>query len=531
MANDEPAIPLIGQLEDSGLQLLATRKTTSCDRRMEDWIASNLDAELAQSGASRWSQLIANLPASKRKPAGKPGGPAAAGTPTGWSRFNIAYRRGIAVVRLVDRALVDQAHIQEMGRDLLDMIDVGNHRLVINFTVVERLGSWIIGVVGNALRRCAAGDGGKLKICGLDPSLAEIFSIVGMAGELELHADEAAAIESPWPARLTPRQLPIDILTALLAIGGIPPLGGGAPGEEQAELAPWLAPASRPSPPRSFMPAPAPSALAVSLVVRIGQADSRTVAVDTPRFMIGRDGACQLRLGSAQVSKRHAALEQRDGRVYLRDLGSTNGTCVNGRQIRDLEVELSSGDQIQIGPALATLAIGIPQETPELAVDLLAEAVAIEIDDPTLLAPLADSPCTEELPLIDDLEPAHRIKHETLENVLVITPQIPELEDEAILEALRSRLAELFEEPLPRRVVVNLEFVNHLSRQTIALLLAHHFRLEWAGGGLRICQAHARIVALLDQVRMTMLVDCFPTLDEAVLAAWVSPSVASPASR
>ena len=107
-----------------------------------------------------------------------------------------------------------------------------------------------------------------------------------------------------------------------------------------------------------------------------------------------------------------------------------------------------------------------------------------------------------------------------IEDVLVITPRLPELADEAALEALRSRLLSLYEDPLPRRVVVNLEFVNHLSRRAIALLLAHHFRLEWSGGSLRICQAHARIIALLDQVRLTMLVDCYPTLDEAVLASW-----------
>ncbi|MGD0040005.1 MAG: hypothetical protein ABSE84_06210 [Isosphaeraceae bacterium] len=66
---------------------------------------------------------------------------------------------------------------------------------------------------------------------------------------------------------------------------------------------------------------------------------------------------------------------------------------------------------------------------------------------------------------------------------------------------------------------------------SFALLLAHHFRLEWTGGALRICQAHARIIALLDQVRLTMLVDCYPTLDEAVLAAWVCQATSSPAHR
>ena len=239
MANDESEIPMVGRLEDSGTQLLVARTPGGCDRRIEDWLASNLDLESDPSKTNHWNQLIANLPTSRRMPTRRTNDSASAGTPAGWSRFNIAYKRGITVVRLVDRALVDQTHIEEMGRDLMDLIDVGNHRLVLNFTLVERLGSWIIGVIGNAHRRCAAGDGGKLKICGLDPQLAEIFSIVGMAGELELHLDEAAAIQSPWPARATPRQLPIDILSALLAIDGLPPLRGGAPSDE-AEIAELL---------------------------------------------------------------------------------------------------------------------------------------------------------------------------------------------------------------------------------------------------------------------------------------------------
>jgi hypothetical protein len=141
MANDEPGIPLVGQLEGSGLQLLVTSTPGGGDRRIEDWIASNLDLESDPSRTDHWNQLIANLPTSRRMPTRKTGDWASAGTPTGWSRFNIAYRQGITVVRLVDRALVDQIHIQEMGCDLMDLIDVGNHRLVLNFTLVERLGN------------------------------------------------------------------------------------------------------------------------------------------------------------------------------------------------------------------------------------------------------------------------------------------------------------------------------------------------------------------------------------------------------
>ena len=422
------------------------------------------------------------------------------------------------MVRLVDQALVQRAHIHELGCDLMDLIEVGNHRVVLNFTAVERLGSWIIGVVGNAHRRCAAADGGKLKICGLDPQLAEIFSIVGMARELELHADEGAAIESPWPAASAPRQLPVDILGELFAMGELPPIRGGSPEADSMET---------PAAPRGREPAdstprgPSPVSQArstLSLRVSVGSSEGRTVAVSSHRLVIGRDRGCQLRLGSAQVSKQHAAIERRDGKVFLRDLGSTNGTLINGRHIRDLEVELHHEDQIQIGAVTATAVFGTAQDV--AAVEMSPVEVPGEAEVPACSDVPADPVNTEELPVFEENDPASCIKHEVIEEVLVITPRLAELADEGTLEALRSRLQSLLEEPLPRRVVVNLEFVNHLSRRSIALLLAHHFRLEWSGGSLRICQAHARIIALLDQVRLTMLVDCFPTLDEAVLAAW-----------
>ena len=51
--------------------------------------------------------------------------------------------------------------------------------------------------------------------------------------------------------------------------------------------------------------------------------------------------------------------------------------------------------------------------------------------------PQGAPPSTEELPQFEDLDPASRIKHEVLEDVLVVTPQLPELEDDATLEALR----------------------------------------------------------------------------------------------
>jgi pSer/pThr/pTyr-binding forkhead associated (FHA) protein len=52
-------------------------------------------------------------------------------------------------------------------------------------------------------------------------------------------------------------------------------------------------------------------------------------------------------LRDSRVSRRHARLTARDGVLVLTDLGSTNGTRVNGHRVT--EVVLGAGDRVQIG--------------------------------------------------------------------------------------------------------------------------------------------------------------------------------------
>ena len=92
--------------------------------------------------------------------------------------------------------------------------------------------------------------------------------------------------------------------------------------------------------------------------MQVGAAKGRTIAIYGPKFVIGRDRSCHLRLGSAMVSKLHSAIELRDRRIFVRDLGSTNGTIVDGRTLRDAETEIHDGARIQIGPVVCTLVAG-----------------------------------------------------------------------------------------------------------------------------------------------------------------------------
>ncbi|MER6505058.1 DUF1707 and FHA domain-containing protein [Streptomyces sp. NPDC001455] len=65
-------------------------------------------------------------------------------------------------------------------------------------------------------------------------------------------------------------------------------------------------------------------------------------------LLIGRDPGNGLRLNHESVSRLHAELTTRDGRWMLRDLGSTNGTCVNGQRVAGA-VRVREGDQVSFG--------------------------------------------------------------------------------------------------------------------------------------------------------------------------------------
>src|SRR5262245_31168692 len=87
----------------------------------------------------------------------------------------------------------------------------------------------------------------------------------------------------------------------------------------------------------------------LSLVVAQGVHTGKVIPVTAADFVIGRDPQCQLRPASPAVSKQHCALNVRDGKVYVRDCGSTNGTFINGEQVA-AEREVKSGDRLRVGP-------------------------------------------------------------------------------------------------------------------------------------------------------------------------------------
>lgn len=72
----------------------------------------------------------------------------------------------------------------------------------------------------------------------------------------------------------------------------------------------------------------------------------QSIRVEGSPFTVGRRPSASLTISSPTVSSGHAELRTENGRLLVKDLGSTNGTFVNGVRVEG-EVEVSSGDLVQ----------------------------------------------------------------------------------------------------------------------------------------------------------------------------------------
>lgn len=81
-------------------------------------------------------------------------------------------------------------------------------------------------------------------------------------------------------------------------------------------------------------------------------------------FSVGRRSSCDLPLNSKMVSQRHAEIVERNGVMWLRDLGSTNGTFVNGRRLSGEDHSVSDGDILHFADLEYRLVKNVTEETP-----------------------------------------------------------------------------------------------------------------------------------------------------------------------
>jgi len=89
------------------------------------------------------------------------------------------------------------------------------------------------------------------------------------------------------------------------------------------------------------------------LVTIYGPELGRKFPVDRPEVRLGRSADNEIVVSLRDVSRHHCVFHLDEGDVYLQDLGSTNGTLLNGKELRANErILLCSGDHIKVGGAI-----------------------------------------------------------------------------------------------------------------------------------------------------------------------------------
>jgi anti-sigma B factor antagonist len=111
-------------------------------------------------------------------------------------RLEVREAPGATVVTLLDHRVSDDGTLQELGRELVRLVEVdGAERLVLDFSRVEFMSSAALGQLIILDKKLKA-RGGQLVLCHLRPELREIFVLTKLDRLFDVREDEAEALAS-----------------------------------------------------------------------------------------------------------------------------------------------------------------------------------------------------------------------------------------------------------------------------------------------------------------------------------------------
>ena len=96
-------------------------------------------------------------------------------------------------------------------------------------------------------------------------------------------------------------------------------------------------------------------------VMRSGPTPGAIYPLEGDQLIIGRDAASSVAISDAEVSRKHARLNFQGGKYVIEDLGSTNGTFVNGQRLSGATV-LKSGDVVSLGEQIVLMYEGLSSD-------------------------------------------------------------------------------------------------------------------------------------------------------------------------
>jgi len=94
-------------------------------------------------------------------------------------------------------------------------------------------------------------------------------------------------------------------------------------------------------------------------LLEVGAADGRVreIMLSGDDFLVGRGDDCDLCLHDPEVSRHHCLIRVRGNETAISDLGSSNGTFINGHRLLS-QTKLVTGDEIVLGPFRYVIDLG-----------------------------------------------------------------------------------------------------------------------------------------------------------------------------
>lgn len=120
----------------------------------------------------------------------------------------------------------------------------------------------------------------------------------------------------------------------------------------------------------------------------------RSVEVDRTPFTIGRHSACDLTYTDSRLSREHLRIDREGDRFSVTDLGSSNGTALNGSKLH-APADLSSGDELDLGGGLQ---VTLEVETEESPIEDEPEMAAAPTPVVETTVPQAPAPSSGGIP-------------------------------------------------------------------------------------------------------------------------------------
>ena len=99
------------------------------------------------------------------------------------------------------------------------------------------------------------------------------------------------------------------------------------------------------------------------LMIEKGISDRSVVFLEDITHILGKDVENGISFDNPFVSRRHAHIELVEGEYRIRDLGSTNGTFVNGKSVGADHVRLNHGDRIELAEGEVIMSFRLPEST------------------------------------------------------------------------------------------------------------------------------------------------------------------------